>query len=244
MAEIQVSTVGGCSLGCDPEFFFTREGKIIGAERVIPEEGLQSTYSAYSKLKALVLDGVQVELHTSPGSCREGQASQISHAFRVLRDHLKTMENVQTSFEGVVTVPRHELNTLSEKSKILGCASSLNYYDKRAMVGIKNPATYQKRSAGGHIHLGSLAPQVFKVRERLVPLLYILLGNQCVLIDRDPNAALRRKHYGRAGEYRLPKYGLEYRTLSNFWLRSYPLFSLVMGLTKLSASIWRTNKDP
>jgi hypothetical protein len=47
----------------------------------------------------------------------------------------------------------------------------------------------------------------------------------------------RRKVYGRAGEYRLPAYGIEYRTPSNFWLRSYQLFSLVTGLARFAGNI-------
>lgn len=82
-----------------------------------------------------------------------------------------------------------------------------------------------------------LPPVMFSHREKLVPLLDILLGNTSVLIDRDPHAAERRKVYGRAGEYRLPKHGLEYRTLSNFWLRAYPLMHGMMGLARLGLDI-------
>ena len=61
-----------------------------------------------------------------------------------------------------------------------------------------------------------------------------------MLLDRDPNAAERREVYGRAGEHRLPKYGLEYRTLSNFWLRSYPLYSLIFGLARQAVYVLNT----
>jgi hypothetical protein len=71
-----------------------------------------------------------------------------------------------------------------------------------------------------------------------------LVGNTCVLLDRDPRAAERRQIYGRAGEYRLPDHGLEYRTLSNFWLRAYPLFSLVMGLSRLAVSVVYSSYGP
>ena len=76
-------------------------------------------------------------------------------------------------------------------------------------------------------------------RARLVPLLDIFVGNTAVLLDQtDKEGAIeRRKHYGRAGEYRLPVYGLEYRTLSNFWLRSSHLMSFMMGLARFAAGI-------
>ena len=68
-----------------------------------------------------------------------------------------------------------------------------------------------------------------------------LTGNTCVLLDRDPRAAERRKLYGRAGEYRTPPHGFEYRTLSNFWLRSVQLTSFVLGLARMTASVFYAN---
>lgn len=47
----------------------------------------------------------------------------------------------------------------------------------------------------------------------------------------------RRKLYGKAGEYRLPKHGLEYRTLSNYWLTAYPLMSFAFGMARLAVSL-------
>jgi hypothetical protein len=70
--------------------------------------------------------------------------------------------------------------------------------------------------------------------KNLVPLLDILLGNTCVLIDRNEFAVERRKVYGRAGEYRTPKHGLEYRTLSNFWLINYQMMSFVFGMARFA----------
>jgi hypothetical protein len=64
-----------------------------------------------------------------------------------------------------------------------------------------------------------------------------LLGNTSVLIDRDRANATRRRVYGRAGEFRKQKHGLEYRTLSNFWLEAYPLMSFVTAMAKLAITI-------
>lgn len=73
--------------------------------------------------------------------------------------------------------------------------------------------------------------------DMVVNILDIVVGNTCVLIDRDPGNIERRKNYGRAGEYRLPKHGLEYRTLSNFWLRSYQTTSFVLALVRFGVCI-------
>jgi hypothetical protein len=77
----------------------------------------------------------------------------------------------------------------------------------------------------------------------LVKLLDIYLGNLCVLLDTDANNAKRRKIYGKAGDFRLTAYGIEYRTLSNFWLKSYQLFSMVMGISRMCVEMLADAKD-
>lgn len=249
-------------MGCDPELFFEQGGKIVGAEKVIDEKGLSSKgqtrvtrddylVNAYGRDKHFVLDGVQIELNPAPHSCRANMGNEIKVAMKALKKHLSEMrmQGIKASFRSVVEVDRAELDSLSEKSRILGCQPSNNLYDSHATVSV-DPVTYNKRSAGGHIHIGLTAnpsgypldgySELMKHREMLVPLMDVLVGLPSVMVDRDPLAAERRKVYGRAGEYRLPKHGLEYRTLSNFWLRSYQLMSFVFGLTRLAVSVLGT----
>lgn len=230
------------TLGCDPEFFFEQDGKVVGSEKVIG----QSMNDDYGR-KNIVMDGVQVELNPPPGTCREGLAGNLSAAFRALKTHLAKTGKVKASFTTCINLTKEELDGLSDAAKRLGCAPSLNRADKKAAVTVDGSKSLS-RSAGGHIHLGLRdsysGMDNFKKKENLellVDVLDILLGNTCVLLDRDPNAAERRKVYGRAGEYRLPKHGLEYRTLSNFWLRSYPLMSFVMGVARNAVSVVSTS---
>jgi len=235
--------VWGCPVvfGCDPEFFFaTKSGKIVGSEKVIPSGGLpfEGRLLYDTGRGSYIQDGVQVEINPQAKGCRGNLGNEIGVAFRTLRKHLEGMDGLTVSFRSVVEVDKEELASLSEKSRILGCQPSLNIHDKAATIAV-NPATFRTRSAGGHVHMG-LNTHLIPHAVRLVPILDVLLGNTCVLIDRDPLAAERRKVYGRAGEYRLPKHGLEYRTLSNFWLRSYQLMSFVMGLVRLSNHVLHT----
>lgn len=72
----------------------------------------------------------------------------------------------------------------------------------------------------------------------LIQLLDIIVGNTGVMLDREPLAPERRRYYGRAGEYRLPDHGIEYRVLSNWWARAYPMASFVWGMTRLAGSIF------
>lgn len=240
----------GTMFGCDPEIFFVRRGSktgklyTVGAEKIIPPEGL--VVEGYPK--QIVLDGVQAELNPSAQWCRANLGNSIQSSFLKLRKKLAEKPGLEVSFSSVVKVTRKELETLSPEARLFGCAPSLNWYDQKFGARprkLANPNKYLKRSAGGHLHFGlngtgSKPSPLFMERERIVPMLDIILGNTCVIIDRDPFARERRKNYGRAGEYRLPTHGLEYRTLSNFWLRSYQLFGLVTGLGRLAIDIVHT----
>ncbi len=228
-------------LGGDPELFITdKSGKVVGSERIIPEAGMvrPGSYGA----SGVVRDGVQAELKWRPDTCRATVGNEISAIFKQLKQSLDKSKEFGASFDASVKVDSDELKQLSEAARRLGCAPSINVHNAEAKVDVKEG--FRGRSAGGHIHLGiSGYPDMMtdEARKRLVKILDIVVGNTCVLIDRDPGQIARRKVYGRAGEHRLPKHGVEYRTLSNFWLRSYQLFSLVMGLSRLSCNILRTD---
>lgn len=232
----------GIVLGADPEFFLKPKDKknIIGSEKVIDiKKGVpvDSLYSTSFK-SAIICDGVQAELTITPAACRAHVGNQIQECFKKLNKHLKKTDIVPC-FKPTINVTKKEMFSLSQASKIFGCSPSKNAWNNPPKVNIAdiNPEEYRFRSAGGHIHIGqinnvSMRTFLHDNVEDIIQLLDYLLGNTCVLLDRDKNQAKRRKTYGRAGEYRIQPWGIEYRTLSNFWLRSYQLMSFVMGLAR------------
>jgi hypothetical protein len=225
------------NFGCDPELFFKQNGKIIGSEKVLSKNGLE-------QLSNVVEDGIQVEIHPSSTSCREILAGNIRDIFYNIRRKIKDTD-IELDFNSFVNIDIEEMESLSEKSKQFGCATSKNIYDKNAKIEVSDPSKYYFRSAGGHIHLGVDSGRVSVVHDNIVDivkLLDIIVGNTCVLLDREKGNIERRKNYGRAGEFRIKNYGLEYRTLSNFWLRHCTLMSLVFGLSRYAVSIWRSNQ--
>ncbi len=213
-----------CSLGCDPEMFITNNGQVVGSERLIPKTG------APSGSGKIIQDGVQVEFNVTPETCRVFLGRNIASQFHNLKQRLEA-SGMKLDLTPVVLVPDKELAELSENSRLLGCAPSKHQYGEIVDMTL-TPGNFNMRSAGGHVHISTdRKPEV------LVPILDLFLGNTCVLLDRDPMQAQRRQLYGRAGEYRTPKYGIESRTLSNFWLRSYQLMTLVMGLARAANSV-------
>ena len=61
----------------------------------------------------------------------------------------------------------------------------------------------------------------------MVKLLDIFLGIPSVIIDPDKK---RRELYGRAGAFRLTKYGFEYRTLSSYMMSKDSILDLICEL--------------
>lgn len=229
------------SLGSDPEFFFVgnKTGNVRGSERIIPEAGIKVASSEF------VRDGIQVELHPNPSTCRALAAHEIVRCMKGIRDVLQKDGRFNLSFDQVVKVTSYELGVLSEDSKKFGCAPSFNSHNegKESEITV-NPAKYKYRSAGGHIHIGSGdSYPVIRNYDVMAQVLDVILGNTCVLLDRHPLTKERRKVYGRAGEYRKPVYGIEYRVLSNFWMKSYQLMSLVYGLARFSVTVMNSHLE-
>jgi len=228
------------NIGCDPEFFFEKKGKIIGAEKVLDEQGLLDNLDVafgQKKKPIVIIDGVQAELNPTQNNCRQSLASNITHCFIELHKKISSDKDLSLQFNSVKEISAEELDSLSEKSKKFGCAPSKNIDNKEHKITV-NPTEYKTRACGGHIHLGYYSEndtihQTLKHPKDIVPLLDLLVGNTAVLMDRDMGNIERRKLYGRAGEYRTPDHGVEYRTLSNFWLRAYPLASWAWGMSRM-----------
>ena len=72
------------------------------------------------------------------------------------------------------------------------------------------------RTAGGHIHVGYENPG-WEMSVKIIQAMDLFLAIPSLILDTDTQ---RRKMYGKAGAFREKEYGCEYRTLSNFWIKS------------------------
>lgn len=94
----------------------------------------------------------------------------------------------------------------------IGCDPDFDGYSSKRRDGI--PESHQLiRGAGGHIHLGypvSMIPP-----DILAQFCDLILALPMLKYDKQ---GARRGWWGRAGVYRPKEYGMEYRTLSSFWI--------------------------
>jgi hypothetical protein len=91
-----------------------------------------------------------------------------------------------------------------------GCDPDFNIWVRKQNIAPDFRAT-PLRSAAGHIHIGGDMD-----REKMVKAMDLFAGIPSVLMDED---TLRKSLFGKAGCFRHKPYGVEYRTLSNFWLK-------------------------
>ena len=57
-------------------------------------------------------------------------------------------------------------------------------------------------------------------------------GTVSTTLDNSPAAIKRRELYGKAGSHRPTDYGVEYRVLSNYWMKSPTLVMLMDSMTR------------
>lgn len=210
--------------GSDPEFFYKKDGKIVPSKMVVPASG-----------RIVKRDGFQAELNPQTNTCRQVAGLYIYDALCDAIEYGRSV-GAEVALSVGCEVDKETFYSLPAEEREFGCRPTKNVHENTKRV--KGTRT-QFRAGGGHIHMGGsrISHLVEEDVETLVKLMDIVCGATSVLIDRDPMNAERRKYYGRAGEYRKKRYGLEYRVLSNFWLRSYTLWSMVTGLLRNAANI-------
>lgn len=94
------------------------------------------------------------------------------------------------------------------------------------------------RTAGGHVHMGYTKGHDYLQdpfgRIDAVKRFEAIVGLPALLLDGSPESIRRRELYGAAGAHRPKEYGVEARSLSNFWTQTPELASFVWDATQLA----------
>ena len=194
-------------LGADPEVFLwnplTKSLQssigLIGAGKWNPKQidGLPKGFT-------LQEDNVSLEFGIPPAATRE---EFVKHIKTVMKGGLSNLPGLSFSKLSCAVFPADQLQ--HPMAREFGCEPDYN-----AWTGKKNPKPSSPnpflRSAGGHVHVETTLDPKLVGRA-----LDLFLGVPSVLMDKGEE---RKKLYGSAGAIRFKPYGLEYRTLSNFWI--------------------------
>lgn len=218
-------------IGCDPELFVKgADGKHVSAYNMIPGNK-REPYRVNNG--AVQVDGMALEFNIDPASNAETFDNNIS----VVMDSLRQMvpENLEFDISPVAFFEEEYMASQPLEATELGCEPDFNAY-----TGTKNPrpnGSVPFRTASGHIHIGWTEgmdphdPDHFEACCMLTKQLDVFLGLTAPLWDGD---IVRRQLYGQLGSFRPKPYGVEYRVLSNAWLKHPELRKVVFSMAKLA----------
>jgi hypothetical protein len=200
-------------LGCDPEMFLAdirghlkASCGLIGGTKEAP-----LPIPILGEGFAVQEDNVAIEFNIPPASTAREFVDSISRTIKVLNDGIHERHGLHVVNNlSAASFPPAELE--APAARVFGCDPDFN-----AWTGQKNPRPRAKdrnlRSCGGHIHIGDYDQMI--PGERIIKMMDLCTGVPSVLMD---DGVERRKLYGKRGAYRNKPYGVEYRTLSNFWI--------------------------
>jgi len=213
------------TIGADPEVFvgdLESPRSIIGLIGGTKEEPKE--LAELGKGFAVQEDNVALEFNIPASPTKDTFVSNIGLAMRFLQTTLIDRGLVFRK-ESAISFPDNEL--LHPNALRFGCDPDYNAW---TMKRNHPPRAEDKnlRSCGGHVHIGiDGVDDDFKFK--LVRACDLYHGVGSVLMD---DGVLRKKLYGKAGACRIKKYGVEYRTLSNFWVFDDALTGWVYDNTK------------
>lgn len=207
-------------LGADPELFVKQEGKFKSAHNLIRGH----KYEPYSvRGGAVQVDGMALEFNIQPASNKNEFITFTNDVLRELRKMVPSEFEIVT--EATAEFDPEYMEQQPENAKELGCNPDFNAYTELMNEPPDQHPTM--RTAAGHLHFGwtsykDFMADVLHFQEccQLVRHLDFFLGVPSILMD---NNTKRREMYGGPGAFRPKPYGAEYRTLSNFWLKSKAL---------------------
>ena len=219
-------------VGSDPESFIRdRQGKLVSAIGIIPGSKRRPTPTPHGSIQP---DNITAEFNSKPSSSLEEFISNHKLIISDLEDVLKPLDLHLDFISSVMADPSLLSHPDARKA---GCEPDYCVWQSTS-PRLKDYVNKHKpdyditnlRAAGGHLHISfDQAGDDLEPRFNFVKALDMVLGVPSVILDTDNT---RRTMYGQAGAFR-PKFlgaddpydGMEYRTLSNFWLRSEELMA-------------------
>jgi hypothetical protein len=220
-------TIPKILIGADPEVFVVRNGVFISGHGLVPGD----KYDPHPVGRGAVqVDGTALEFNIDPAENEEEFEYNISTVFGQLKGMVPKDCMLVTA--PVARYSSEEWDMIPPYAKRLGCEPDYN-----AWTGEKNPtpnSDVKFRTASGHIHIGftkdkdPFSDQHMDECCTIVKQLDYYLGLMSLAWDPDNT---RRELYGQAGAFRPKPYGVEYRVLSNAWLKSSSLTKWIFRQT-------------
>lgn len=234
------------TFGSDPEFFLVKNKKIYSAIGIVKGNIHNRIFVGDNQF---YYDNVAAECAICPGSSKQKVLNNFRNCFQSYSDLVDPYQLIAlASF----VFKNEQLS--NEEARTVGCAKEYCAYEmKQKNSPVSKIKKENLRTCGGHIHVGDeLLTGDGPESILFIYMLDLFLGVTSVWLDDDENSSKRRGLYGKAGRYRPTDYGIEYRSLSNFWLKSpnfvdvfYDLTFFALNLVKSEEvyNFWNFNYD-
>lgn len=215
------------SFGTDPEFMLSKDGKIYSAIGIV--KGSKEQRKKIGK-HAIYYDNVMAECAVAPAKTKE-------EALANIQDCLQRYAQAVTPYR-LETLAAHYFppdQLRHPEAMKISCDPETCVYEQNEIAGDKDLLKGTNlRTAGGHVHLGSKLLKEGENDSITILLLDLFLGLPSLFLDKDPSTKIRKELYGKAGRFREPPHGVEYRTIGNYWLSSPKLTSFVYDVCEFT----------
>lgn len=206
------------TIGADPEMFIidtAKNNKVISSIGIIPgKKGEPFVEKSWPNGFGLETDNILAEFNIPPCSSRLEFLANIEF----MKDYVRQFVKKICPTYDIQCIASREVDAdqlTTPESMEFGCDADYNAYTEEIN---QKPVCDDKnlRSAGFHVHIGYDGFNAI-TSLHLVKMLDVFLGIPSILVDQDTK---RRSLYGKAGNFRLQPWGVEYRVLSSFMMSS------------------------
>jgi hypothetical protein len=234
--------------GADPEVFLTDPSgemvpafslaELAGGKRIETSKSSWTDHGQGHDINATVYnDGCAVEFSIPAGSCWAYGVDSIRAGLKSTYDTVAQPHGLSMDWRDVLPIPKGFFSPTYKDELVLGCKPSFNAYGDQP--DLPEGHRFPLRTTGFHLHLGGrkLKNLPSSTYDNIVSTMDLLVALPMTALVGHLEDRRRRIFYGRAGEYRTPKYGLEYRVLSPAVMRAPVLVHLAMELLRRAAAV-------
>lgn len=185
-------------------------------------------------------DNTLAEFSMRPETTGPALVKSMRVSFQKMQDYLgkqyRLLPKASHVYPDEDLVPSHSVDPMQ-----IGCEDSFLCWGQ--CLKPTNGFVGGLRTGSFHLHLGHAKLLEFEHRLNAIKLLDIYLGLSSVVFDKDETARARRALYGVSGEHRLPIWGIEYRVMGPFALRSPALVELVIDIAEYALDAMREGRQ-
>lgn len=241
---VNITYIDHVTIGSDPELFIfnNKTKKVVSSIGLIPGHKKDAFVpEGFAEGFGLQTDNILGEFNIPPVTVnfdRPIAATEFLQHINQMKDYIRSfVKTINPDYDILCSaselIPEDQLQ--SDEATQFGCDPDYNVYTLGQNMAPEGTKT-NLRTTGMHIHVGYKNPTL-QTSLSLIKVLDLYLGVPSVLIDTDTR---RRSLYGKAGCFRLTDYGLEYRVLSGYFIKTDKLIHWAFNQTIQAINYFNT----